>query len=374
MQFPTRAIHSTLLKEADIRPVSTPIYLSTNYHRNTDGTYNQNYIYSRADNPNRRIVERSIAELEGGKVAYAFGSGMAAIHAVFQSLKAGDHVLLPDDVYFNVLLLVREVLGRWNLSFDQVNMADPASVQAAFKANTKLIWLETPSNPQLKLTDIAAVAQLAKAQGALVVVDNTWPTPVLMKPIELGADVVIHSTTKYFGGHSDVMGGCVVLKEEDEVAERIRNIQLFAGGIPSPFDCWLVARGVQSVHLRVMAQTRSAQQLAEFLELHPAIERVLYPGLPSHPQHSLAKEQMPNGYGAMLSVLVKGNGDTADAITTRLQHFTYATSLGGVESLVERRKAVEGDHSTTPENLLRLSIGLEAVEDLIADWELALQK
>lgn len=368
----TRAVHAAQLKETDVRPVSTPLYLSTTYHRNPDGTYNHDYLYSRADNPNRRTLEKAIAELENGANCCAFASGMAAISAVFQSLETGDHVLIPDDVYFNVELLLREVMQRWGLSYTAVNMADLKAIKGAWQPTTRLIWLETPSNPQLKLTDIAAVCHFAKAANALVAVDNTWPTPVLTRPLELGADVVVHSTTKYFGGHSDVLGGCVVLKTENELAQRIQTIQKYGGGVPSPFDCWLITRGIQTLALRVKAQTQTAQVLAEFLEAHPAIERVIYPGLPSHPQYALAQRLMPSGCGAMLAVLVKGGAERADQVAQSLMLFTVATSLGGVESLIERRKAVEGPASSTPDNLLRLSIGLESAADLINDWTEAL--
>ncbi|MEM9835504.1 MAG: aminotransferase class I/II-fold pyridoxal phosphate-dependent enzyme [Bacteroidota bacterium] len=371
-QFPTQAIHAVLSEETDVRPIATPIYLSTTYHRNEDGSYNHDYLYSRADNPNRRSVEKAIASLENGAVAYAFASGMAAVSAVFQSLKAGDHILIPDDVYFNVVLLLREVMDRWQLQYTAVDMADLTAVRKAIQDNTRLIWLESPSNPQLKLTDIRAIGQLAQERKILVAVDNTWPTPVITRPLDLGADLVVHSTTKYFGGHSDVLSGCVVVKEEGHLAERISSIQRFCGGVPAPFDCWLVSRGIQSLHLRVTAQSQTALTLATYLDQHPAIEAVLYPGLPNHPQYSLAQRQMTSN-GAMLSVLVKGDGSRADRIAHQLRYFKVATSLGAAESLVERRKAVEGPDSSTPENLLRLSIGLEAATDLIADWERVLK-
>lgn len=368
LTLPTRAIHSTINQESGNRPVSQPLYLSTTYHRNPDGTYNNDYLYSRADNPNRRTVETAIAELEGGETCYAFASGMAATAAVFQSLKANDHVLIPDDAYFNVVLLLREVMQRWQLTYTVVDMSDLEAVTASFQPNTSLVWLETPSNPLLKLTDIEAVSKLAKQHGSLVAVDNTWPTPVLTRPLELGADLVVHSTTKYFGGHSDVLSGCVVVKTGGEVAQRIHQIQKYGGGVPSPFDCWLIARGIQTLPLRINTQTTTAHALAEFLEEHPQIEKVIYPGLRSHPQHELAKRLMPNGFGAMLSVLIKGDAARTDEVANNLNLFTVATSLGGVESLIERRKAVEGPDSTTPENLLRLSIGLESLEDLKNDW------
>jgi len=371
-QFQTKSIKSVQPHFEDIHPVSTPIYLSTTYVRNPDGGYNDDFVYSRADNPNRRLLETSLATLEGGDHAFAFSSGMAAVNAIFQSLAPGDHALLPDDIYFNIYLLAEEVYRRWGLEFTLVNMSDPDAVKGALRENTKLVWLETPSNPQLKITDIDAVVQIAHTREAMVVVDNTWPTPVLQKPLEFGADLVMHSTTKYFGGHSDVLGGCVIVKENPKVAERIKKIQALSGGVPSPFDCWLIARGIQTLHLRITQQNRSAEQLVTFLDQHPMIEKVNYPGLSSHPGHEIAKKQM-SGFGAMLSVLVKGDGQKAMDISNRLELFTTATSLGAVESLVEHRKSVEGLNSKTPENLLRISVGLEHIDDLIHDWKRALE-
>ncbi|MGB3545780.1 MAG: PLP-dependent transferase [Saprospiraceae bacterium] len=353
-------------------PVSPPIYLSSTYRRNADGSYNDGYSYARTDNPNRRQLEHSLARLESGAAAFAFGSGMAAVHAIFQGLQPGDHVLLPDDAYYNVYLLAERIFQRWGLEHSRVDMADPASVRAALRPNTKLVWAETPSNPQLKLTDIAALSEIAHAGGADLAVDNTWPTPVLTRPLELGADIVMHSTTKYFGGHSDLLGGCVILRETGEWAERMADTQHLGGGIPSPFDCWLVERGIHTLRLRILAQCRSAEQLAHLLDAHPAVERVNYPGLPSHPQHELVRRQMPDGYGGMLSVLVRGGEQAAMSVANRLRLFTTATSLGGVESLVEHRKSVEGTQSRTPDNLLRISVGIEDVQELIEDWRQAL--
>jgi len=371
MQFETTAIKSIENHLKNVRSVSAPLYLSTTFHRNVDGTYNEGFLYTRHNNPNRQILEQSIATLENGEVCFAFSSGMAAISAVFQSLKAGDHVLLPDDVYFNIYLLCKEVLERWNLEFTLVNMTDLEAVTHAFQENTALVWIETPSNPQLKITDIQAIAKLAHSKNTLLAVDNTWPSSVLQQPLDLGADIVMHSTTKYFGGHSDVLGGCVVMKEQNFMSERLSKIQVLSGAVPSPFDCWLIARGIQTLFLRVKAQTQTALQLAQFLEQHSEIEKVLYPGLESHPQHETAKRQM-KGFGAMLSVMVKGDASKAIAVAHKLQLFTVATSLGGVESLIEHRKSVEGEESLTPDNLLRLSVGLENVEDLMEDWKQAL--
>lgn len=370
-KFETIAIKSTENKFSDSTPVSTPIYLSSTYKRNSDGSYTNDFVYSRANNPNRAIVEESIAILENGKQAFAFSSGMAAISAVFQSLNTGDHILLPDDIYYAVKRLMEEVLKRWNLFYDLVDMSNIEAIKKAIKPNTALIWVESPSNPQLKLSDISAISEIAHKNKALCAVDNTWLTPVFQNPIELGADIVVHSTTKYFGGHSDVIGGCVVMNDEI-TAKKIKNIQILSGAVPAPFDCWLIARGIQTLKLRVKQQSKNALKLAKYLENHPKIEKVLYPGLESHPQHLLAKKQQKKGFGAMLSILINGNETETTAIAGKLVYFTLATSLGGVESLVEHRKSVEGVDSPTPHNLLRISVGIEHINDLIADWENAL--
>ena len=370
-KFETIAIKSTENKYSDSAPVSTPIYLSSTYKRNSDGSYANDLVYSRTNNPNRAIVEESIAILENGKHAYAFSSGMAAVSAVFQSLKTGDHILLPDDIYFAIKKLMAEVFKRWNLTYDLVDMTNYELVKKAIKPNTSLIWVESPSNPQLKLSDISAISEIAHQNKAICVVDNTWLTPVFQNPLELGADIVVHSTTKYFGGHSDVIGGCVVMNDEI-IAEKIKNIQVLSGAVPAPFDCWLIARGIQTLHLRIKKQSKNALKLAKYLENHPKIEKVNYPGLQSHPQHLLAKKQQKKGFGAMLSVLIKGTESETTAIAAKLAYFTLATSLGGVESLVEHRKSVEGPDSPTPYNLLRISVGIEHIDDLIADWKNAL--
>ena len=369
--FETLAIERTKNVFPNSEPISTPIYLSSTYKRNSDGTYNNDFVYSRTDNPNRSILEKSIAKLEDGTYAFAFSSGMAAINAVIQSLKSGDHILLPDDIYYAIKKLMDDVFKNWNLTFDLVDMTNLNAVKRAIKPNTALIWVESPSNPQLKISDIASISKIAHNCNALCVVDNTWATPVFQNPLELGADIVVHSTTKYFGGHSDVLGGCVVLNNTN-LASKIKSIQSLSGAVPSPFDCWLITRGIQTLHLRVHKQTENALKLADFLENHPKIEKVLYPGLKSFPQHSLAKKQQKKGFGAMLSILLKASKEETIKISTRLQYFATATSLGGVESLVEHRKSVEGEKSPTPDNLLRISVGIEHIDDLIADWEQAL--
>lgn len=371
LKFETLAIKSTENTFSNSEPVSTPIYLSSTYKRKDDGTYSNDFVYSRNDNPNRAIVEKSIAQLENGKYAYAFSSGMAAISTILQSLKTGDHVILPDDIYYSIKKLMNQVFNRWNLTYDLVDMSDLNAVEKGIKSNTSLIWIESPSNPQLKISDIESISKIAHKNNAICVVDNTWLTPVFQNPLKLGADIVIHSSTKYFGGHSDVVGGTVVLNNE-KIAENIKAIQLLNGAVPSPFDCWLIARGIQTLYLRISKQDENAILLAKYLENHPKVEKVLYPGLESHPQHLLAKKQQKNGYGAMLSVLIKGSKEETFKISTNLHHFTSATSLGGVESLVEHRKSVEGPESNTPDNLLRISVGIEHMDDLISDWEQAL--
>ncbi|MEQ9230895.1 MAG: aminotransferase class I/II-fold pyridoxal phosphate-dependent enzyme, partial [Cyclobacteriaceae bacterium] len=318
--------------------------------------------------------EESIAMLEGGKVGVAFGSGMAAIAAIFQSLKPGQNVLIPDDVYFAVRVLFEKVLSDWGLERRIVDMSNLAAVRNAIDESTALVYLESPSNPQLKISDIKTIAEICKESGVLCAVDNTWPTPVLMRPLELGADVVVHSTSKYFGGHSDLIGGAVVIKEEGELSDKIKNIQQLVGGVPSPFDCWLTCRGIQTLSLRVKAQSNSAMKIAKALEAHPRIEKVLYPGLESHLGHEIAKSQILDGFGGMLSILVKTDSKGTVKIGHDLKLFTSASSLGGVESLVEHRKSVEGESSPTPDNLLRLSIGLEHPDDLLEDLSSSLSK
>ncbi|MDZ7899493.1 MAG: aminotransferase class V-fold PLP-dependent enzyme [Arcicella sp.] len=372
MKLETLAIQSTLMPDANAGAVVPPIYLSTTFEREADGSYAHEYVYSRVDNPNRKLLENSLAALENGAVAISFASGMAATTALFQSLKTGDHSIVPNDAYYATNVLITEIFMQWGLEMTKVDMTDFEQIKSAIQPNTKLIWIETPSNPELKITDIEATANLAHEHGAILAVDNTWATPVMQRCLDLGADVVMHSTTKYFGGHSDVMSGALIFKETGTLSDKVRTIQKLTGGVPSPFDCWLITRGIKTLPLRVKAQTESAMKLSEYLSKHPQIEAVHYPGLVSHPQHEIAKRQMKGGFGGMLSVQIKGDAQNAMAVTGRLKLFTIATSLGGVESLIEHRKSVEGIDSPTPENLLRISVGLENIEDLIEDWEMAL--
>lgn len=371
MQFSTKAIQSTIIKDETAGSVSTPIYLSTTFERSANGTYPHGYVYGRAENPNRTLLETAMASLENGEKALAFSSGMAAINAILQSLKTGDHIIIPEDAYYTLILLVKDIFEQWGIEYSILDMTDLDAVEAAIQPNTRLIWIESPSNPQLRVVDIKAVAAIGRKNDALCVVDNTWATPVLQNPLDLGADIVMHASTKYIGGHSDVLSGVLVFKKENEVFAKIKQIQKLAGAVPSPFDCWLLTRGIKTLELRVKAQTQSAMKIAQFLENEPNVEKVYYPGLASHPNHAVAKKQMTD-FGAMLSFNLVGSEANALAFTGKLRLFTAATSLGGVESLIEHRKSVEGPNSISPPNLLRVSIGLEDATDLINDLKEAL--
>jgi len=346
--------------------------LTTTFERALDGTYPKGHMYSRNSNPNRTALEKGLAALEGASRGFAFGSGLAAVNAVFQCLQSGDHILMPEVGYYASYKLAEEILGPWGLEVTQVDMTDLAAVEKAVQKNTKLIWAETPANPMLSITDINGLAAIAKKHGLKLGVDNTLGTPVLQNPIAQGADIVMHATTKYIGGHSDIMGGAVLLKEDDEWAKRIERVQILMGATPNPLDCYLLARGLKTLPLRMREHSANALELAKRLEKHPKVERVHYPGLESHPQHALAKAQMPQGFSGMIALQVKTGETETREMAGKLQIFQQATSLGGVESLVEHRKSIEGPQSTTPGNLLRFSIGLEHVDDLWADLDQAL--
>lgn len=368
----TLAVHAGEADEREAGAVMPPIHLSTTFERGADGGYPSGFVYSRGDNPNRQALERTLAALEGGEIAAAFASGMAAIMAVFQSLEGGAHLVLPDDVYFGASALARDVFVRWGLAVSTADMADPDAVARQIRPETALIWVETPSNPMLKITDIEAVARIAHEAGAICACDNTWPSPVLQQPLALGADLVVHSTTKYLGGHSDLLGGAVIARADDDRFARIRTVQTIGGAVPSPFDCWLLMRSIRTLPYRMRAHSQNARRVAAFLADHPVVARVHYPGLPSHPGHAIAARQMRD-FGGMLSIQMQGGAEAARRLANRVRLFTQATSLGGVESLIEHRASVEGPGTTTPDDLLRLSIGLEHVDDLIADLEQALE-
>lgn len=370
MKIETVAVHAGHTIDPATGAVATPIHLSTTFERDVEGSYSRGFMYTRNNNPNRQALEQGITALEGGAGAAAFGSGTGAAMSVFQTLTPGDHVLAHIDAYYGITRLLREILLRWGLEADFIDMSNLTAVKKALRPKTKLAWMESPSNPLLKIVDLAAVAQIVHEAGATCVCDNTW-APVLQRPFDLGADLIMHSTTKYFGGHCDVAGGIVITKIENDFFERIRNLQYVGGAVPAPFDCWLILRGMRTLPWRMRAHSENAMKIANFLAQHRQVERAHYPGLASHPGHEIARKQM-SMFGGMLSFEVKGGPGAALNVAARTKIFTRATSLGGVESLIEHRASIEGAGTTSPEGLLRLSIGLENADDLIEDLDQAL--
>ena len=370
MKIETIAIHAGNHTDESSKAVVQPIVLATTFERGEDGGFPSGYSYGRSGNPNRTSLENVLAKLEGGADAAAFSSGNAAGMSVFQSLKPGTHLIFPDDMYHGLRNQLKNLFAGI-LEFDFININDAEILKAHIKPNTRLIWIETPSNPLLKITDLKIVIELAQRHGIKVGVDNTFATPICQQPLTLGADLVMHSATKYFGGHSDLMGGALITSEKNEWWAKIRQVQEMGGAIPSPMDCYFLARSIKTLPYRIRGHVNNAQLLAEYLEKHPNVEKVMYPGLPSHPQHQVAKAQM-SSFGGMLSFCVKGNAEDARRVINKLQIFTRATSLGGVESLVEHRASIEGPDTKTPQNLLRVSAGLEHIDDLVADLEQAL--
>ena len=370
MKIETIAVHAGHAVDAATGAVAAPIYLSTTFERDVEGTYSRGFMYTRNDNPNRQALERGVSMLEGGEAAAAFASGTGATMAILQALSPGDHVLAHVDAYYGTSRLIREIFVRWGLEADFVDMSDLAAVKKTLRSNTKLAWAETPSNPLLKIVDLAAVAEVVRETGALLVCDNTW-APVLQRPFDLGADVILHSTTKYFGGHCDVLGGIVVTKTDNGFFQRIRSIQYEGGAVPSPFDCWLILRGMRTLPWRMRAHSGNAMKIAAFLARHSKVKRVHYPGLQAHPGHKIAAAEM-SMFGGMLSLEVSDGYDAAMSVAAKTKVFIRATSLGGVESLIEHRASIEGSGTTSPAGLLRLSIGLENADDLVADLDQAL--
>lgn len=379
MKLETLSIHAGNHGDSATGAVVPPLILSTTFERAEDGSIVEGRdIYTRASNPNRRALEEKLAAIEGGSEAIAFASGQAATMSIFHTLGAGSHVILPDDIYYNTKVIIDTLYANFGLTCTEVDMTDLNAIKRAIKKNTKLIWIETPSNPSLKITDIEAVVKIAKAKNIMVACDNTWATPFCTLPFGFGIDVVMHSTTKYFGGHSDILGGCVIFppNSTSEMLTQIRTYQSVGGAVPSAFDCWLLNRSLSTFAVRMPVHAHNAMKLATFLENQPQIEKVNYPGLKSNEYHRIAKKQMisPNGtpcFGGMMSILVKGGEKEALALASKLQLFKHATSLGGVESLIEHRYSVEGTHSKSPQNLLRISVGIENIDDLIADFEQA---
>ena len=375
----TLAIHAGQSPDPSTGAVMTPIYATSTYVQESPGVH-QGFEYSRSHNPTRFAYERCVAALEGGSRGFAFASGLAATSTILELLDSGSHVLCMDDVYGGTYRLFEGVRRRSaGLDFSWVDLNDDAAFEAAIKPNTKMVWIETPTNPTLKLVDIQAVAAKARARGLIVVVDNTFCSPMLQQPLALGAHIVMHSATKYLNGHSDIVGGMAVVGDDTELAEKMAYLQNAIGGVQGPFDSFLALRGLKTLHLRMKAHCENAQAIAEYLEKHPKVERVAYPGLASHPQHALAKRQM-KGPGGMVSVWLKGGFEAAKDFMGKLELFACAESLGGVESLanhpavmthasvpVERREALG-----VTGNLVRLSVGVEDVQDLLAELEAAL--
>ncbi|DBA02904.1 TPA: hypothetical protein N0F65_005931 [Lagenidium giganteum] len=386
--FGTTAIHAGQHPDAHTGAVAVPISLASTFAQKSPGlvygkdqpnSFGNGWEYSRTGNPTRGAFERAIAACEKGKHAVAYSSGMAATTAVVHLLKQGDHVISIDDVYGGTQRYFRRTVNpTYGIDFDFVDMSDPAKIEAQIRPNTKMLWLETPTNPTLKVTDIAAVAEVAKKHKLLLVVDNTFMSPYFQNPLDLGADIVVHSITKYINGHSDVVMG-VVITNDDEIYTKLRFIQNGIGAVPSPFDAYMALRGLKTLHVRMATHARNAQAVAEYLEKHPQVEKVYYPGLPSHPQHAIAKKQT-SGYGGMVTFYVKGGLEKARSFLENVKVFTLAESLGAVESLAESPAIMT--HASVPkehrellgisDNLVRLSVGIEGLPDIIADLEQAL--
>jgi len=376
--FGTQAIHAGQAPDPVTGSVMVPIYQTSTYAQESPGKH-KGYEYSRTDNPTRTAYQQCVAALENGKYALAFSSGLATVDTLMHTLKSGDHVIAADDVYGGTFRLFDKVITRFGIEFTFMDLSDPAKVEAAIRPNTKMLWIETPTNPTLKIFDIAALATLARAKNVLSVVDNTFMSPYFQRPLDLGADLVVHSVTKYMNGHSDVVGG-VLVTNHDALYTELKFLQNSIGAIPGPQDCFLVMRGLKTLHVRMKQHAENAMTVARFLEAHPKVEKVIYPGLPSHPQYDLAKKQM-TGFGGMISFYVKGDLASARKVLEKVRIFALAESLGGVESLVEHpaimthasvpaenRKAL-GIHDT----LIRISVGIEEADDLVEDLRQALE-
>ena len=349
------------------------IHPSTTYIRDPDNQYRNGRIYARADNPTFDQAEATLAALEQGHAALVFSSGMAAATVVFQALRPGDHAVVPNVMYWSLRNWITGFAREWGLQVDTVDASNPDAVVAAIRPNTRLVWIETPANPLWTITDIAAVCEIAHARGAVVAVDSTVATPVLTQPLTLGADLVMHSATKYLNGHSDVIAGALVTREDTPLWQRIRTLRAQLGSVIGPFEAWLLARGMRTLFPRVEVACRNAQRIAEHFAAHAKVSEVLYPGLPTFAGHEIAKRQMRGGFGGMLSIRVRAGESAAIDAAARVQVWKRATSLGGVESLVEHRASVEGPGTPAPADLLRMSVGIEDVSDLVADLEQALR-
>lgn len=376
----TLAIHAGQSPDPSTGAVMTPIYATSTYVQSSPGEH-QGFEYSRSHNPTRFAYERCVAALEGGSRGFAFASGLAATSTILELLDTGSHVIAMDDVYGGTFRLFERVRRRSaGLDFSWVDLTDPSAFEAAIRPETRMVWIETPTNPLLKIVDIEKIAAIARKRGLIVVVDNTFCSPIIQRPLELGAHLVMHSATKYINGHSDIVGGLAIVGDDAELADRMAFLQNAVGGVQGPFDSFLALRGLKTLHLRMKAHCENAMALAEWLQSHPAIERVVYPGLASHPQHELAKRQM-HGFGGMVTIFVKGGLDAARRFCERTELFALAESLGGVESLVNHPAIMT--HASVPaerraelglfDNLVRLSIGVESLRDLQCDLIRALE-
>lgn len=374
MRFETKAVHAGRQVDPTTGAVTTPMHLSTTYERAEDGSYTNGFTYSRGDNPNRRALEECLASLENGYGCVTYASGMAAIASLIESLPIDypQRVVMPDDMYFGVRSLLSQTdIGR-RFDIVTVDMTNLDEVQQAVEnEDTGIIWIETPSNPQIKITDIEAIVKIGEQGGVFTVADNTAATPVLQNPLELGVDFSLHSVTKYVGGHSDLMVGAVVAKEEGQMFDNLRAWQHAKGAVPSSFDCWLALRGVQSLSARMLLHCSNANTIAQFLNQHGKVETIHYPALKSHPAHDIAAKQMSD-FGGLLSFQVKGGQEEALKVANAVQIVTQATSLGGTHSYIEHRASVEKELTMAPDNLLRLSVGIENADDLKEDLEQAL--
>lgn len=374
--FETRAIHAAQEPDPATGSVVPAIHLATTYAQEGVGAH-RGFEYSRSGNPTRAVLESALSALEGGDAGFAFSSGMAAEDALLRCCRPGEHVVIPGDAYGGTYRLVAKVHAEYGIGFTAVDLADTDAVAAALRPSTRLVWVESPSNPLLRIADLEAIAEIAHDAGALCVVDNTFATPYLQQPLALGADAVVHSTTKYIGGHSDVVGGFVATSN-DAIAERIAFLQNATGAVPSPFDCYLLLRGMKTLALRLDRQCANASAVAEFLATHPKVAQVNYPGLGSHPGHELAKRQMRD-FGAMVSFTMRGGEEAALAVAAGTQIFTLAESLGAVESLIEHparmtHLSVAGSPLEVDASLLRLSVGIETAADLVSDLDRALER
>jgi cystathionine gamma-lyase len=380
MKFETKVIHAGQAPDPRTGAVMTPIYATSTYAQSSPGEH-KGFDYARTRNPTRDALEACIAELEGGRAAFAFASGMAAIGTVLELLDSGSHVVAMDDLYGGSYRILERVRKRSaNLQATFTDLSQPENLEKAIRPNTRMVWVESPTNPLLKLVDLKAVAAIAKRRGLIAVCDNTFASPWVQRPLEHGFDIVVHSTTKYLNGHSDVVGGVAIIKENQELQDKLGFLQNAVGGVPSPFDCFLTLRGIKTLAVRMERHCGNAMHVAAFLEKHPKVQRVIYPGLASHPQHLLAAEQMQRRYGGMVTAVLKGGLPASRRFLERCKLFTLAESLGGVESLIEHPAIMT--HASLPEDvranlgidegLVRLSVGIESIDDLLAELDHAL--